>query len=183
MKRRFVHGLSLAVLAAALASASTASAHEARKVNGYWLYPGFASEPSFEDVINGPVMYVNDAKQKPVSVAELTDPKKNDISVEIFYYGLRDSKKNWTAKPISTMKLGKMTTYKFPFDGYLVGPEFVTSKPGGYGFHFTGLMNGKPLDEKFVCQRGSQDLPASFFDCVSGAYVTPGPRIRGWWPN
>ncbi|MFO1417132.1 MAG: hypothetical protein U1E83_00540 [Methylotetracoccus sp.] len=181
MKRRFVHGLSLAVLAATLAS--TASAHEARKVNGYWLFPGFADEPAFEDVMNGPVMFVNDAKFKPVPVADLSDPKKNDISVEVFYYGQRDSKKNWTAAPIATMKLGKMALFSAFFDGYLVGPKFVTSKPGGYGFHFTGLMNGKPLDEKFVCQRGSQDLPASYFDCVSGAYVTPGPRIRGWWPN
>jgi hypothetical protein len=180
MKRRQLPGLALAVLCTAMAFMSSASAHEGRKLNGYWLYLGFASEPAFEDEINGPVVFVNNLKQKPVKLKELNDKSKNDLTVEALYYGLKDTKKNLTAKPKAKISLGKMSG---AFEGFMQGPQFVASTPGAYGFRVTGLLNGKNVDTTFVCSRGSLNLAYGYFDCVNGPYVAPGPRIRGWWPN
>lgn len=179
MKMQKVARLLGAVLSTWLAFAGPASAHEHRALNGYHVFLGFVYEPSLEDELNGPVLLVRDAKFKEVPLAELQDTTRNKLTVEALYYGLKDTRDNRTAKPRERLSLGRFQPI---VDGALYNAMY-TSKPGVYGFRIKGLLNGKQVDSKFVCSRGSLDLPNSYFDCVSAPPVAPGPRIRGWWPN
>jgi len=116
--------------------AAPASAHEARKIGRYNVEVGFGDEPAYTGEKNSVVMFLNDAKDKPVT--DLGDTLKVDVST-----GNDDNQKlSLTMEP--NFEVGGDGT---PGD---YRAWFIPTAPGPYTFHFTGGIKGQAVDQKFT---------------------------------
>src|SRR5262249_55438774 len=106
----------------------TASAHERRTVAGdYTFVVGFLKEPAFQDETNG---------------IDLRVTKNGDEPVE----GLDKTLKAEVVVGPNTLPLELRSRFRVP-GAY--NSEFVPTRPGTYGFHITGTIEGKPVNETF----------------------------------
>jgi hypothetical protein len=132
MRKRAV--VLLAVAAALLAAqASPALAHEERKVGGYHFVVGFGTEPAYAGISNSVQLLLSDRSGKPVT--DLREGLKVDVA-----FG--DKTASYPIEPY--FELGEFGT---PGD---YRAWFIPTRPGRYSFHFTGKVNGQPVDETFT---------------------------------
>jgi hypothetical protein len=116
-------GLALTFLAP-----GSASAHERRTVGGdYTFVVGFLKEPAFEGETNGIDLRVSKAGDQPVEGLEKT------LKAEVVVGG-------------ATLPLEFKPRFRVPgaYDA-----NFVPTRPGTYIFHFSGSVEGTPVDERF----------------------------------
>jgi hypothetical protein len=116
----------------------SASAHERRDVGNYEFVVGFLNEPAIADQMNGIDLTVTSkADGKPVEGLEKT------LKVEVVVGG------NAKSMPITLQ-----TRFNMPgkYAGY-----FEPTAPGAYIFHFSGAINGDPVDQRFESGPGRFD--------------------------
>jgi hypothetical protein len=178
----------LALCGTGLIASPEASAQvETRDVNGYTLQL-VAWQNLVEDVQNVYLIFFSKGKNhKSIPVEELLDTSKNDIKIDWLYYGTKDTPDNYTAKPQSRKDFGNAIKAFFDdgsiADSVLQTQWMVPTRPGVYGLHFSGLMNGATLDETFVCGKASQD-PKDGMQCAAERPMTwPGTVEDGYRPN
>ncbi|HLH23337.1 MAG TPA: hypothetical protein VK066_12500 [Chloroflexota bacterium] len=125
---RLVGIVALTGLALSFLAPATASAHERRTVAGtYQFVVGFLKEPALEGDPNGIDLRVSTADDQPVEGLEQT------LKAEVIVGG-------------ATLPLQLTPRFRTPgaYDG-----DFVPTRPGTYIFHFSGTVNGQPVDERF----------------------------------
>jgi hypothetical protein len=129
--------LATATFALTALTATTAFAHEVRKVGAYQITIGWEHEPTYTGVENAVQIFIKDAKGNPVD--DLGDPPSLKVQV------INGSQ---TSDPLDL---------KASFDpdtGLGMHGEFdaaiVPTVPGDYTFHLTGSINGQNIDEKFT---------------------------------
>ncbi|HZR98844.1 MAG TPA: hypothetical protein VFE37_09070 [Chloroflexota bacterium] len=118
----------LAGLALGFLAPARASAHERRSVAGdYTFVVGFLKEPAVEGDTNGIDLRVSKAGDQPVEGLEKT------LKAEVIVGG-------------ATLPLELKPRFRTPgaYDA-----DFVPTRPGGYTFHFSGTVEGQPVDERF----------------------------------
>ncbi|MGZ4137924.1 MAG: hypothetical protein ACXVPX_10185 [Actinomycetota bacterium] len=143
MRRR---ALGLAVLASVsivVLGASPAFAHEEREVGKYHFAVGFGSEPAYAGQLNSVQLFLHDVHDKPVT--EL----KNGLKVSVEFGGQSQS---FAIEP--DFEVGE---FGIPGD---YRAWFIPTRSGQYSFHFTGTVNGQPVDETFTSG------PKTFSDVV-----------------
>ena len=120
--------VALAGLALGFLAPGSASAHERRTVGGdYTFVVGFLKEPAFEGETNGIDLRVSTPGDQPVEGLEKT------LMAEVIVGG-------------ATLPLELRPRFRTP-GAY--NAEFVPTRPGAYIFHFSGSVEGKPVDERF----------------------------------
>ncbi len=103
-------------------------AHERRTVGKYQFVVGFLNEPSYANEPNAIDLHVtNTETNKPVEGIEKT------VQGEVIFGGK-------TMKVALAPRFGQPGTYE---------GDFIPTKPGTYIFHFSGAIEGTPIDEKF----------------------------------
>lgn len=119
-----------ALLAISLALPAIASAHEQRDVGQYHFVVGFVNEPAILDQMNGIDLTVTTtADKKPVEGVDKT------LKAEVVVGG------NAKSMPITLQtRFGQPGKYA----GY-----FMPTAAGSYIFHFSGTINGAPVDQRF----------------------------------
>ena len=127
----------LVVLFAALIP-TVASAHERRTVGKYTFVVGFNAEPAFQGQPNGAQITV-------------TVPSEENRPVE----GLADSLRATVAVGSGQSKEFKLHSV-FGRQGQYVA-DFIPTRAGTYLFHFTGSIEGNPVDEQFESGPGRFD--------------------------
>jgi hypothetical protein len=130
--RALIVSASLALIAGgSLLSLTTgASAHERRAVGEYTLVVGWVGEPALQNIPNSVDFRVSrTADESPVEGLEET------VKVTISYEGAEPLEKDLAAR------------FRTPgaYNAYLTPTE-----TGAYTFHFTGEIDGMPLDETFT---------------------------------
>jgi hypothetical protein len=126
----------LAGLGLSLLVPASASAHERRTVAGdYTFVVGFLKEPALEGDSNGIDLRVSTAGDQPVDGLEKT------LKGEVIVGG-------------ATLPLELKPRFRTPgaYDA-----DFVPTRPGTYIFHFSGTVEGKPVDERFESGPGRFD--------------------------
>jgi hypothetical protein len=129
-------GLALALVAGAsivVLQAAPALAHEEREVGRYHFAVGFGSEPAYAGQQNSVQLLVRDAHDTPVT--EL----RNGLKVAVSFGGQTAS---FPIEP--NFEVGE---FGIPGD---YRAWFIPTRPGRYSFHFTGTLNGQPVDETFT---------------------------------
>lgn len=120
----------------------SASAHERRDAGSYQFAVGFLNEPSFAGQLNGIDLTVTGkADNKPVEGAEKT------LKAEVIVGG------NAKSMPVQLVA-------RFNMPGKYAG-YFEPTATGAYIFHFTGTLNGEPVDQRF------ESGPGRFDDVIS----------------
>ena len=146
MRALLLAGVLLAVIwpAAALA-------HEHRPVGKYELEVGFLNEPALVDEPNGVYFeVVNDQTKQPVEGLAQT------VKVTVFFGA---TSKEYQLRP----KHGEPGAYR---------ADFIPTAAGTYLFHFTGTIEGMPVNEHF------ESGPGRFNDVESKAALEfPSPRL------
>jgi hypothetical protein len=126
---------SLGAVVLAVASVSTAFAHEVRPVGAYVLTVGWQHEPTYVGVQNAVQVFVHDSKGNAVD-----DLNDGDLKVAI----------STGTQTSGTMDL--KGTYD-PDTGLGIKGEYdaaiLPTAPGTYTFHITGSIHGQSIDEKF----------------------------------
>jgi hypothetical protein len=119
-----------ALVALALMLPTAALAHEQRDVGKYHFTVGFLNEPAIQDQMNAIDLTVTTAADKqPVQGAE------KSLKAELIVGG------NAATMPVTLeARFGQPGKYA----GY-----FMPTATGAYQFHFTGTINGDPVDQKF----------------------------------
>jgi hypothetical protein len=121
---------SAAFLAGSLVLPMAASAHEQRDVGMYHFVVGFLNEPALQDQMNAIDLTVTTtADKKPVDGAD------KSLKAEVIVGG------NAASMPITLQS-------RFGMPGKYAG-YFMPTATGSYQFHFTGTINGDPVDQKF----------------------------------
>lgn len=141
----------LALLLATLWPASTASAHERRRVGKYQLIVGFLSEPAVQGMLNGVDLRVSvpDEQDRPVEGLE------NTMKVRVAWGG-REPR-----------ELALRPRFRTP-GAY--NAELIPTRPGDYVFTFTGTIEGLAVNERF------ESGPGRFDDVKdAGALYLPEP--------
>ncbi|HLI26849.1 MAG TPA: hypothetical protein VKZ60_07260 [Chloroflexota bacterium] len=119
-----------------LAAPTPVLAHERRAVGEYTFIVGFLKEPAFEGETNGiDLRVVRTADEQPVE-------------------GLEQTLKAEVIVGPNTMPVPLRPRFRQP--GAYNG-EFVPTRPGSYTFHFTGTVNGLPINETFESGPGRFD--------------------------
>jgi hypothetical protein len=119
-----------------LTTTSVASAHERRTVGKYTFVVGFLNEPALANQPNGLDLRITSSDtNEPVSGAEKT------LKAEIIQGSAKKS------LPVSA---------RFGVPGGYTA-DVIPTKPGSYSFHFTGDINGAPIDETFESGPGRFD--------------------------
>jgi hypothetical protein len=125
---RLVGVVLLAGLALGFLAPASASAHERRTVAGdYTFIVGFLKEPAMEGDTNGIDLRVSTSGDQPVEGLERT------LKAEVIVGG-------------ASLPLELKPRFRTP-GAY--NADFVPTRPGGYIFHFSGSVDGKPVDERF----------------------------------
>jgi hypothetical protein len=127
--------LALAVLASAYLialQASPALAHEEREVGRYHFAVGFGSEPAYAGIVNS-AQLILESHGKPVT--ELRPGLKVSVS-----FGSQSA--TFPIEP--DFEVGE---FGIPGD---YRAWFIPTRPGQYTFHFTGSLNGQPVNETFT---------------------------------
>ncbi|HEY7061663.1 MAG TPA: hypothetical protein VII06_09300 [Chloroflexota bacterium] len=129
MKRlaRLIGVVALAGLGLSLLAPGTASAHERRTVGDNQFIVGFLKEPAFEGETNSIDLRVSTPDDQPVEGLEKT------LKAEVIVGG-------------ATLPLELKPRFRTP-GAY--NAEFVPTRPGTYIFHFSGTIDGQPIDERF----------------------------------
>jgi hypothetical protein len=128
--------LALAVVAGAslvVFQASPALAHEEREVGRYHFAVGFGSEPPYAGVLNSVQLLLEDAHGKPVTKLQ------NGLEVAVSF---GDRTQSFPIEP--DFEIGESG---IPGD---YRAWFIPTRAGRYSFHFTGTLNGQPVDETFT---------------------------------
>jgi hypothetical protein len=126
----------LAFVAGALAllwGPTPALAHEERDVGRYSFAVGFGSEPAYAGQTNSVQLLLSDASGKPVT--ELRPGLKVAVT-----FG--EQTQSFPIQP--NFEVGE---FGIPGD---YRAWFIPTRPGQYSFHFTGKVNGQPVDETFT---------------------------------
>jgi hypothetical protein len=134
-------GRVFAVLAAAfsliIVAALPAFAHEQRQVGAYKFTVGWLHEPTYVGQLNAVQLFLHDASGNPID--DLGNPPSLQVTV---------STGGQTSSPL---------TLEASFDpdtGLGTHGEFdaaiIPTSPGTYRFHFTGTVNGQPVDQTFT---------------------------------
>ncbi|HLG72056.1 MAG TPA: hypothetical protein VK009_16680 [Chloroflexota bacterium] len=138
MRRFLALPLGGALLAISLAVPGIASAHEQRDVGPYHFAVGFLNEPSIVDQMNGIDLTVTTAAdKKPVDGLDKT------LKAEVIVGG------NARSMPISLQA-------RFGMPGKYAG-YFIPTMAGSYIFHFSGTIDGQPIDQRFESGPGRFD--------------------------
>jgi hypothetical protein len=124
-------GVCLVLLAlTAVLFPSAALAHERRTVAGkYQFVVGFLNEPAVAGQMNGIDLRVSTADAKPVEGVEQT------LKAEVIVGGGAK-----TAPLALQARFGQPGSY---------AAYFIPTRDGSYIFHFTGTIEGTPIDERF----------------------------------
>jgi hypothetical protein len=126
--------LLMAVAAALiLLLAAPALAHEEREVGKYEFVVGFGTEPAYAGIPNSVELLLFDASGDPV-----TDLREG-LEVEVAF---GDQTASYPIEPF--FEIGEFGT---PGD---YRAWFIPTRAGQYSFHFTGKVNGQPVDETFT---------------------------------
>jgi hypothetical protein len=127
-RARLVTGVLLALLLTIL-SVGVVLAHEQRQVGKYTFVVGFATEPAYLNTPNAIDLRVTNRDTKaPVEGLEKT------LHVDVAFGGEEPMRVPLTAR--------------FGQPGAYLG-NFIPTRAGTYIFHFTGQVEGQPVDEKF----------------------------------
>jgi MYXO-CTERM domain-containing protein len=126
-----------AVLCLLLLTPALASAHEHRQVGRYAFTVGFANEPALVNQPNAIDLRV--VMPKPGATGE---DAENGKPVE----GLDKTLKAEVIQGGERMSVPLEAAWNDP--GAYVG-HFIPTKPGDYQFHFTGTIDGNPVDQTF----------------------------------
>jgi hypothetical protein len=127
-RARLLTGALLAVLFTLL-TVGVALAHEQRKVGKYTFVVGFATEPAYLNTPNAIDLRVTNTDTKaPVEGLEKT------LHADVAFGGEEPMPVTLTAR--------------FGQPGAYLG-NFIPTRAGTYIFHFTGQVEGTPVDEKF----------------------------------
>lgn len=138
MHKRLALPLSGAMLAISLALPAMVSAHEQRDVGLYHFVVGFLNEPPVATQMNGiDVTVTTTADKVAVDGAEKT------LKAEVIVGG------NAKSMPITLQA-------RFGQPGKYVG-YFMPTAAGAYIFHFSGTINGQPVDQHFESGPGRFD--------------------------
>ena len=125
-----------AMVAACLAVAPSAFAHEQRQVGNYQFTVGWEHEPTYVGEQNAVQLFVHDAHGNPID--DLGTPPT--LQVAVIFGGE-------TSSP-----LGLEASFD-PDTGFGIHGEFdasiVPTAAGNYTFHFFGSINGQKVDERF----------------------------------
>jgi hypothetical protein len=119
---------SLGALAALLAMAGLASAHEHRHVGDYELVVGFRNEPAYVGLLNGLDLHINDEDGEPV------EGLADTLNVAILY---GDQSQELNVRAV----WGRPGAYT---------ADVVPTETGTYSFHITGTIEGEAVDETFT---------------------------------
>jgi hypothetical protein len=130
-----IRAIALAALASALVAvqASPAFAHEERDVGRNTFAVGFGSEPPYAGEVNSVQLLLSDSHGKPV-----TDLRPG-LKVTV---GFGSQTLDLSIEP--NFEIGE---FGIPGD---YRAWFIPTRPGRYSFHFTGKLNGQPVDETFT---------------------------------
>jgi hypothetical protein len=130
-----IRAITLAVLASGFTvmQAAPALAHEERDVGRYTFAVGFGSEPAYAGVLNSIQLLLSDAHGKPVTSL------RPGVTVSV---GFGSQTQRLSIEPNS--EIGEFGT---PGD---YRAWFIPTRPGSYRFHFSGRVNGQPVDETFT---------------------------------
>jgi hypothetical protein len=125
--------LSLVTTGLVLLPGAPALAHEGREVDSYEFEVGFGTEPAYAGVTNSVQLLLSDGSGDPV-----TDLREG-LEVEVEF---GDQTASFPIEPY--FEVGEFGT---PGD---YRAWFIPTRPGRYSFHFTGEVNGRPVDETFT---------------------------------
>jgi hypothetical protein len=126
--------LSFALMGLVAVGAGPALAHEERDVGPYHLAVGFGQEPAYAGQENSVQMFIHDANDK--AVTDLGDTLKVEVSYQD------------QTMPAMTMQPNfEVGEFGIPGD---YRAFFFPTRPGSYGFHFTGTIKGQNVDETFT---------------------------------
>jgi hypothetical protein len=141
-----------AVVAASLLSllaAAPAAAHEQRPVGAYLFTVGWQTEPAYTASLNAVQLFVHDAKGNAVD--DLGTPSTLQLRVS-------------TGTPARTSDPLELKGAFDPDTGLGTHGEFdaaiIPTAPGPYSFHFTGSLNGQPVNETFTSSDTTFDAVA-----------------------
>jgi hypothetical protein len=127
-RARLLAGVLLALLFTIL-TVGVALAHEQRQVGKYTFVVGFVTEPAYLNTPNAIDLRVTNTDTKaPVEGLEKT------LHVDVAFGGEEPMPVTLTAR--------------FGQPGAYLG-SFIPTRAGTYIFHFTGQVEGQPVDEKF----------------------------------
>jgi hypothetical protein len=110
----------------------TVSAHEERTVGIYAIELGWRVEPAYVGVYNGPELFVSDADGNGVVGLE------SALSLMAHFGG-------------EQKMLALFPVYSDP--GHYTA-DLIPTRPGDYGFHLFGQINGTQVDEAFTSADG-----------------------------
>lgn len=140
-----------------------AKAHEPRLVadGALNVAVGWRTEPAFSDTVNAFDFIVTDA-------IEVDDP---DLLVKVLY--LKEDSQD--AKVIKSSVLeGELARDRTNPNRFNIW--FLPTKPGAYGFHIKGMVNGMMIDEVFICRGGSKHPDGRSFGCIDEPQKFPGGK-------
>jgi hypothetical protein len=127
----------------AMASVSTAFAHEVRPVGAYVMTVGWQHEPTYVGVENSVQLFVHNSHGSPV-----TDLAAGDLKVAVTTGG----------QTSGTMDL--IPTFD-PDTGLGLPGEYLAAllptAPGTYAFHITGAIHGQAIDQTFTSSSSTFD--------------------------
>ena len=124
------------VLAAGLGVglAGPAEAHTSRVVGAYTMTVGWKVEPTYVGVQNAVQLFVHDAKGTPL------DDIGNGLKVVVLFSSKQSPPLD--LEPSFDADTGLGTHGEFD-------AAVIPTQPGDYTFHFTGAINGQPVDQSF----------------------------------
>lgn len=138
MRNLFALPLGGALLAVSSLLPGIAFAHEQRDVGQYHFVVGFLSEPAILDQMNAiDVTVTTTAEKKPVEGAD------KNLKADVVVGG------NAKSMPITLQS-------RFGMPGKYAG-YFMPTVSGSYIFHFTGTIDGAPVDQRFESGPGRFD--------------------------
>lgn len=138
MRIRFALPFGGALVALSLMLPAAALAHEQRDAGKYHFVVGFLNEPSIQGQMNGIDLTVTTtADKKPVEGVD------KSLKAAVIVGG------NAASMPIELQA-------RFGMPGKYAG-YFMPTITGSYQFHFTGTINGDPVDETFESGPGRFD--------------------------
>jgi hypothetical protein len=132
---------------------ASVSAHEPRLIGDGALnvVVGWDVEPAFSGTLNAFELIVTD----DIEVAEI------DLTVNVLYLkeDAPDAKVRMSAELEAELRRNRSNPNQFNI-------SVLPTKPGAYGFHFSGMINGIMVDEVFVCGGGTQNADGRSFGCI-----------------
>jgi hypothetical protein len=151
------------LLSLPLISISSVNAHEPRLgVSGVFnLTVGQRVEPAYSDEPNQFDLIVNNLDGTAATVTDIT----LNVNVIFLKEDTFDAKVLHRALLTDKIVRDRTTPNRFNI-------PYMPSKPGAYGFEIEGTINGVQINEKFVCENGTQN-PGKSFGCVTQIQTFP----------